>query len=344
MTMPFSHTVVLGTGGLGTGMFLELEGNHTLGREESRAALLLDQQDRCKLHNTLHYVKALLGSRVEVMAVGRVGSDSPGRTVLHELRDIGVDVSHVQVMADRPTLFSVCFSYPDGDGGNLTLDHSASAAVGKADVEALRGVLGQHAGRGIAVAVPEVPFDARLRLLELAGEYGFLRVASFLTGEVSAAVSTGILDLVDILSVNVDEAAEFAGVDASQEPDTVARAMISRMRTLHPGLEIVITAGGNGSWSWDGEQVHHTPSIGVPVVNTAGAGDAHLGGLVVGLVAGLGLKAANEVATLVSAQKVGCRHTIDRGIDLDTTRDLALRSGRTLPATLAPVSPRAPDA
>jgi ribokinase len=337
MTEELTHSIVVGTGGLGTGMFLRLDGNHTLGREESRAASLLDQQDRCKLQDILHYVKALLGPRVEVMAVGRVGDDEPGRTVLHELHNTGLDASHVKVVPGKPTLFSVCFSYPDGDGGNLTLNDTASASVSITDIEALRPVFRRHANRGVALAAPEVPMEARRRLLELASEHGFLRVASFLTGEISLALADGVLELVDVLSLNIDEAAELAGVGTSEPPAAVARAAIDRLRALYPGLRIVITAGGRGTWLWDGAQAHHSPSISVPVVNTAGAGDAHLGGLIVGLVGGLGLKEANELATLVSAQKVGCVHTINTDVDMDTTQDLARRANWPFPAVFAPV-------
>ena len=336
MTAELTRTIVVGTGGLGTGMFLRLDGNNTLGREESRAASLLDQQDRCKLQDIMHYVKALLGPRVEVMTVGRVGDDEPGRTVLHELHTTGLDASHVQVVRGKPTLFSVCFTYPNGDGGNLTLNDTASAAVSVADIEALRPVFRRHADRGVALAAPEVPLEARRRLLELASEHGFLRVASFLTGEIPAALADGVLELVDVLSVNIDEAAELAGVDTFEEPEAVARAAIDRLRTGYPQLRVVITAGGRGSWLWDGQQTLHTPSISVPVVNTAGAGDAHVGGLIVGLVGGLGLKEANELATLVSAQKVGCIHTINTDVDMDTTRDLARRADWPFPAVFAP--------
>ena len=55
------YDVVVGTGGIGSGIFLALEGNRTLGREESRPADLLDQRDYCKLHIVSHYVRRLLG-------------------------------------------------------------------------------------------------------------------------------------------------------------------------------------------------------------------------------------------------------------------------------------------
>jgi hypothetical protein len=39
--------MVIATGGIGSGIFLALEDNRTLGREESRPANLLNQRDYC---------------------------------------------------------------------------------------------------------------------------------------------------------------------------------------------------------------------------------------------------------------------------------------------------------
>ena len=53
---------IVGVGGIGSGIFFALEGNHTLGRNESRTATLLPVRDYCKLHIVLHYVAKLLGA------------------------------------------------------------------------------------------------------------------------------------------------------------------------------------------------------------------------------------------------------------------------------------------
>ncbi len=58
---PFRRLV--GVGGIGGGMFLALEGDRTLGRNESRPARLLDVRDYGKLHIVAHHVAMLLGRR-----------------------------------------------------------------------------------------------------------------------------------------------------------------------------------------------------------------------------------------------------------------------------------------
>lgn len=57
-----SFRALLGVGGIGTGSFFALEGNHTLARNESRPGRLLDIRDYCKLHIVAHYIARFLGA------------------------------------------------------------------------------------------------------------------------------------------------------------------------------------------------------------------------------------------------------------------------------------------
>jgi hypothetical protein len=59
------YKALIGTGGIGSGTFFALKGDHTLGREESRAGRFLDRRDYCKLHIIEHYVAVLLGTSFE---------------------------------------------------------------------------------------------------------------------------------------------------------------------------------------------------------------------------------------------------------------------------------------
>ncbi len=310
--------IVIGTGGLGVGTALVLEGDHTLGREESRAARLVDTQDRCKLHIILHYVARLADRRLRVVPVGSVGDDAAGKTVLTELAAEGMDVSYVATDHTRPTLSSVCFSYPNGDGGNLTLTDTASSVVGPADIDATAALFVEHADHGIVLAAPEVPMAARIALLELATRHGFGRFASFLSGEIRQAYTDGVLGLVDVLSINIDEAAALVGVKfavLTENTSAVVDQAVGLLVGRYPGLGFCITAGRSGSWVWDGAVLHHQAPRTVAAKNTAGAGDAHLAGLILGTVAGLGLVPANARATALSALSVTSPDTINTDID-----------------------------
>jgi ribokinase len=318
---------LIGTGGIGSGSFFLLDGNHTLGREESRSGRFLDRRDYCKLHIVCHYTKALLGPDFAVLPIGRVGDDEPGRILLREMAEAGLDPRHIRSLPGRSTLYSFCFLYPDGAGGNLTTDDSACAAVDAACIEGAAADFAAWRGRGIALAVPEVPLAARRRLLELGGQYGFLRAASFTLGEMPVARSEGLLALADLLAVNLEEALAAAGLEAGGRPQgepagLAARAVESLAGRYH-ALRLSVTAGSAGSWSWDGRTLSHLPAISVPVETTGGAGDAHFAGILAGLAAGLPLGEAQRLATLVSAASVTSPHTIYKGITRAMLRELA---------------------
>src|SRR5512143_884525 len=97
----FPYRMLAGVGGIGSGMFFALDGNHTLGRNESRPGRLLDVRDYCKLHIISHYVAVLLradpsGKPFLVLPIGRVGNDAIGLRLLDEMRDAGMDTRHVK--------------------------------------------------------------------------------------------------------------------------------------------------------------------------------------------------------------------------------------------------------
>ena len=322
---------MIGTGGIGSGMFFALQGNHTLGREESRAGIFLDRRDYCKLHIISHYVKVLLGPEFHTILAGKVGEDSVGQALIDEMKHTGLDVRHVQVCPGSRTLFSVCFTYPDGSGGNLTAADSASDRVDEAAIAALETDFISYAGHGIALAAPEVPLEARLELLTLATRYRFFRAGSFVSAEIPHALQMGLLDRLDLVGLNIDEAAAAAEIEVAQQPaEEIVQAAVGRLARAYPHLRISVTAGKEGSWSWDGSRLAHQPAFPAEVASTAGAGDAHLAGLIAGHAAGLSLSQAQELAGLVASLSVTSPHTIAPEVERDALRIFAQHSGFSL--------------
>jgi ribokinase len=319
------YRAMIGTGGIGSGAFFELRGNHTLGREESRAGRFLDRRDYCKLHIISHYVQTLLGREFRALPIGAVGDDDVGKKLLLEMGEAGLDTSRVATIPDKPTLYSFCFVYPDGSGGNLTTDDSASSHVDASLIRSAEGEFSKHLGRGIALAVPEVPLEARRALLKLGRSYRFLRSASFTTEELRDPLGREMLGDVDLLAVNAEEAAAAAGLAVCDGmlPELVAEGAVQRLSEAYPDMLISITAGGHGSWSWNGSVLSHCPPCQAESSSTAGAGDAHFAGILVGLTAGLPLREAQQLGTLVAGLSVTSPHTIDKRIGRETLRAFA---------------------
>ncbi|UCC89295.1 MAG: carbohydrate kinase family protein [Anaerolineales bacterium] len=325
-----AYQAMIGVGGIGSGAFFALSGDHTLGREESRGGRFMDRRDYCKLHIISHYVKTLLGPEFVTIPIGQVGDDEVGHRLLNEMEAAGLDMQYVKCSPGDQTLFSFCFVYPDGSGGNLTTDDSACARVDAAFVAQAEPEFARLAGRGIALAAPEVPLEARQKLLHLGTDYRFFRVASFVAEEMSSVVEMGMLRHVDLLALNVDEAAAMAGLtsEAGLGPVPtveIVQAAVGKVWEINPAILISITAGKTGSWSWDGESLSHVPAFQTEVISTAGAGDAHLAGIIAGLVAGLTMPQAQELGTLTAALSVTSPHTINKEVDRKSMRAFAAR-------------------
>jgi sugar/nucleoside kinase (ribokinase family) len=284
-----SYRRLVGIGGIGSGIFFALDGNHTLGREESRLGRLLDIRDYCKLHIISHYVARLLaagpGGDFPVIPIGKVGDDAPGRQMIAEMSAAGMDTNYVEIVAGSPTMFSVCFQYPDGMGGNITASNSAAAQLASEDLTKLEHLFVEPA---IALAAPEVPLETRAHFLKMAGQHGTFRAASFTAAEVAAACELGMFANLELVSLNEGEAAVLAGCAFEpSQPRPFLQACEQVLRTSYPRLRLVVTAGKLGAFAYSEGSWDFSPAPRVNVASTAGAGDALLGALIVAEVSGI---------------------------------------------------------
>jgi len=330
---------LIGVGGIGVGIFFALEGDHTLGRNESRPARLLDLRDYCKLHIIAHSVGVLLGadpsgSPFHVLPIGKVGNDDAGRRMLKEMSGAGMDIRHVEVIGNQPTQFSVCFQYPNGEGGNLTTSQSAASELTPQDVERCSAALFGDGVPTIALAAPEVPLETRYRLLQLATAGRAFRAAALTSSEMAMAGEQGLFSLVDLVSINEDEAGALIGRSFDPEaPAAFLKGCSDALTRYQPGMRIIISAGKHGAYAFAGGTWDYCPALPVSVVNTAGAGDALLAGVLSGIAVGMPLIApgrprrsicdlplatALDFGVLLAGYKVTSRHTIHPDARLET--------------------------
>jgi sugar/nucleoside kinase (ribokinase family) len=276
----FRH--LLGVGGIGTGLVFALDGTHTLGRTESRAARLLPVRDYCKLHIITHYLAVLRGSAIRVRPIGCVGDDPPGRQVIHEMESVGIDTTFVTTHATLPTLLSVCFEYPDGDGGNVTDTGSACATVSVNDVDrAVDAISSDDAADDLIVlAVPETAWSARRRLLELGTTLRALRVAVFTASEIRTAVTDGSIAMTDLIAMNREEAEALIGTTLD------FAAVAAALTAVQPDIRIVVTAGSDGAFAFINGTWIERGAVHVGDAHTAGAGDALVGGMLAAMTVG----------------------------------------------------------
>jgi sugar/nucleoside kinase (ribokinase family) len=340
---PFRQLV--GVGGLGTGVFFALEGNTTLGRNESRAGRLLDVRDYCKLHIVTHYVARLLGAGCEdfsVVPVGKVGEDAAGAFVIREMQSVGMDTRFVEVIAGKATLFSVCFQYPDGCGGNITTSNSAAGELCGEDIEKVEPVLRALGARTIALLVPEAPLEARAYFLKMAKSHGAFCAASFVSGEIAAAQRMGMLDELDLVSLNAEEAGVLEGNGFSEsEPERLVQNCVALLNRRYPGMSMVVSVGRLGAYAAGKNGWKYSVAPRVEVSSTAGAGDCLLGGVLAGLAAGIPLMdsrghsagevtSALDLGVLLASYKVTSPHTIHPEACLERVVEFAAGIGMSV--------------
>jgi ribokinase len=332
-TMRYSE--IIGTGGIGSGRFFKINGNQTLGREESRSGQFLKVNDYCKQHIILHYMKVLLGTDFNVTPIGKVGDDAIGNDLFSYMEKTGFVMDHIEKIQDVSTLFSFCFYYPDGSGGNLTTDNSASSMVDVSCILRARQNLKKAGSKGMIMAAPEVPLTARQKLLEDGKAYGLFCAASFTSEEIVSALESGVVSFIDLIAINMDEAQALASpVSPISTPSQIVSEAIERLQDVNEKIHVSVTAGSQGSWCWDSENLHHFPVIKADAKSTAGAGDAFFAGLLCGTALGLSFFEAQQLATLLAAFSVTTLHTIHPDVSRVSLRDFIQHSDVRLSAKI----------
>jgi sugar/nucleoside kinase (ribokinase family) len=345
---------IVGVGGIGSGIFLALEGNHDLGRNESRPARLINARDYCKLHIIMHYLAVLLDadgseSSFHVLPIGKVGSDDEGVRLLEEMTDAGLDIHYVESAAARSTLFSVCYQYPDGTGGNITTSESAASLLTTSDIDHVIPLFEEGMNRSIALAVPEVPLHVRHHLLKLATTYEAFRVASFTSAEILEAQRLGLFSLVDLVALNEDEAGNLLGRRFDPyDPWLFLGKCAAVLTASQPQINIIISAAKEGAFGFSEGEWIHSPSLPVNIVSTAGAGDALLAGTLAAMIAGLPftnsaakhdakrqIRSALDFGVLLASYSATSPHTIHPQAQLNDLRGFADALGLTFDEDLS---------
>jgi sugar/nucleoside kinase (ribokinase family) len=307
--LAYNH--IIATGGIGSGIFFSMNDNHTLGRNESRMATLQPYKDFCKQHIIMHYIAVLLGAEIngkfQSFPIGKVGDDGVGKNLIENMKNVGMDTQHVTLSDNSSTLFSVCFQYPDNEGGNITSENSASSKVSEDDISLFFKDFKLSGENEIILAVPEVPLQTRVKLLEYGQQRGSLNVASISSSEVNDFESMHGFEITNILSINIDEARSVVQLfDESVASDVIINACIDKLKNINRNISILVTDGANGNYCYSGNHLQFTPVTKVEVISTAGAGDAFLAGTIAGLCCGLPLsKRFNDTTELNSAVELG---------------------------------------
>lgn len=334
----FNFDYIAGTGGVGKGILFMLEGEHTLGRNESRLAYLTDFKDYCKLHIILHYTTRLIGKEIPIFPIGRVGDDVIGQELINLMKETGMNTRYMSVDENQKTMYAVCFQYPNGEGGNITTSNSASAKVRNTDIDEFFNY--NRKERGIVLSVPEVPLETRVHILKMGKKNGCYNVASFLSNEAGEFVKNNYFSYINLLAINQDEACKIADAGGlSYDESNIADVCGSFLNKNYPHMSVLITLGRRGAKSFVNGKTEIVEPFGGKPVSTAGAGDCFLGTVIACIAKGIPLQSkgseydiscASQLASLAAGMKVKSKDTIHFGIDMKSIMSYANELGLTV--------------
>lgn len=223
---------------------------------------------------------ALARLGVQTAFVGAVGNDADGAALTRTLQAYGVDCRGLQV-GDAPTrVVEVrCTAAGDRVFGGFMGGSTAAFADAQLAASALPGSLLQSASvlitgtLGLAYPATRAALQTAADMVQAGGGQLVIDVNWRPTfwPDPSQAIATirPWLARADLIKVAVDEAiALFQTADLAQ------------LAATFPQAHLVLTDGARGCQYRFGEQVGQVPAFAVPVVETTGAGDAFLAGLV----------------------------------------------------------------
>jgi ribokinase len=219
---------------------------------------------------------AAAAAGAEVLMLGAVGDDDPGRAYVARLNGLGIDTAGVVVLPDEPT--GTALIVVDEAGENTIV--VAAGANGRVGDDALAAVEAADAGDVLLVQL-EVPLETVSRACTVAARRG---VRVVVNAAPYAALPSDVLTLADPVVVNEHEArllAESSGLPAS----------------------LLVTFGADGV-DWNGLRAKAVKVPEADVLDTTGAGDAFCGALAAGLAADLEPEAALDAALAAGAAAV----------------------------------------
>jgi ribokinase len=216
---------------------------------------------------------------------------------LGDMRDAGVDISHIIRGKEVPTGHAVVAVDAQKGENQIILCPSSNAAIPDSLIEEM---LADAAPGDWALSQNEVNLTSAF--LHAAREKG-LKIC-YSAAPFSAGTAAALLPITDLLVVNEIEAAALKG---------------------HLGGEVnvpdlIITRGADGADHIRRGKLHHVDAVKAAPVDTTGAGDTYLGYVLAGLDQGMEMWDAMALAARAAAHQVsrpGASEAIPRRAELD---------------------------
>jgi len=253
-----------------------------------------------------------------VSMVARVGDDLFGEASIRNLRDAGIDATHVRTVSGVST--GVAPIFVDSTSQNrIIVVKGANDCLQPADVDQ---AMPAFEGAGCVVLQFEVPFETVAHTVRTARAR---RIPTIVNPAPALPVDLSRLAGIDYFIPNETEAASLTGmpVRTEEQAERCARSLVER------GIgRVILTLGERGALVASEKHVELVPAFTVESTDTTGAGDAFIGSFATFLMEGVpeldAVRRANLYAAL-STTSVGTQRSFWARGDFD--REWARRAG-----------------
>lgn len=235
----------------------------------------------------------LLGCSVAF--IGKLGDDEIGHQGATWMQERGVDTSGIIFSKDIATSHGIIFI--DDQGQNTIVN--GFRPDGYMGFEEIKQKIYERRSAKYFLTGFEIPVNIALESAKYAKELGMFTIVN--PGP-APLHNVGDLSYVDILVPNETEARTLAEISDNEKVSN--QSLASMLRNKCHAKSIVMTLGSDGILGLDDDGNWSFPAYKMKVVDTVGAGDAFVGGLLWGLSENRSLREATYYANIVAALSV----------------------------------------
>jgi len=234
--------------------------------------------------------------------IGKIGTDERSEVAKQWLLDDGVNIKHLIRNDQIHPIIGLKMIDDNGDNAIISIKGGVQAEL---TFEEVKHCIEDFKAAKIFITGFEISVRTALEGAKLAKQLGMLTI---LNPAPARDESMGILDYIDIFIPNESEAKSIAGIDL--HADFNPNELLIKIKEKYKVGTVIITAGGEGVFGFDGKNSWRIPPIPVKVIDTTGAGDAFIGSFAWSLSKGNEILKAMEFGNYAAALSVTRAGTI----------------------------------
>lgn len=238
------------------------------------------------------YAVGNLGGSVAM--IGRLGTDVFADSLHQNLKNVGVDVSPIDITEDESTGIALISIDRDGDN-SIIVAAGANERITASDILKNEGLIKQAK---LLMVQLEIPLEAVMESIEIAHHH---HVPILLDPAPVQSLPDEMLKMIDYITPNETEIYHLTGIEVTDTKN----AKIAAVELLGKGVKTVFAKlGGKGVTVVNVNQSRSFEGYVVEVVDTTAAGDAFAGALGKALAEGKDVWSAAQFANAVGALTV----------------------------------------